>query len=365
MAVEILNAVIHGVKKESNTHISEAKYKVGCFNTTDPLLIQFTDELLKAYSEEANTWADIKEATHNVFHQNLIKWFKTDTLIEDQIEFYDFSKIIVDEIVLKIKGKYKATGGYMLLIHYKSNSVNYLLVVMLKLETRFGIDENDLNFFETESFTMKNFHEAVRMNLDTWLARSAGLGIDEDGTPEKFFSFVKKRGADEDITRYFRDALGCDNFAESTANTSKLIRALDAFVDQKVFATEALKFEYRESKRDVLHTYLSSKVKEKEPVKLSVVTALISPTDNEDDENEFLTFIKSNEKFKIDEIFKPHKGKTKDLERVSGKINGGSISFPIGQIEQSVFYNPETRELRINEIPDDLHRKILDAKGLK
>lgn len=364
MAVEILNAVIHSVKKESDSSVAEAQYKERCFSTSDPLLITFTDDLVKAYSEEANTWADMKGATHNIFHQNLIKWFKPNTP-EDQIEFYDFSKIIVDEIVLEIKKKFKATGGYMLLIHFKSNSVNYLLVVMLKLETRFGIDETDLTFFETASFTMKNFHEAVRMNLDTWLARSNGQGTDEEGIADKFFSFVKKRGTDEDITQYFRDALGCDNFAESSINTSTLIRALDAFIDTKSFATEELKLEYRERKRDVLHTYLSTKVKEREPVKLSVITALISPTDNEDDENEFLTFIKSNEKFKIDEIFKPHKGKTKDLERVSGKINGGSISFPIEQIEQSVFYNPETRELRINEIPDDLHRKILDAKGLK
>jgi nucleoid-associated protein len=42
---------------------------------------------------------------------------------------------------------------------------------------------------------------------------------------------------------------------------------------------------------------------------------------------------------------------------------GGSVSFPISEIEHSVFYNPETRELKIQGIPDDLHKKILNAKG--
>lgn len=362
--IEILNAVVHSVKKETNTTIAEAQYKTGCFSTSDPLLVGFTQELLKAYSEEANTWADIKEETHNIFHQNLIKWFKADTPAEDQIEFYQFSKIVVDEIVLKIKGKYKATGGYMLLIHYKLNAINYLLVVMLKLETRFGIDETELTFFETASFTMKNFHEAVRMNLDTWLARSNGQGIDDEGTADKFFSFVKKRGNDDDITQYFREALGCDNFAESTANTSALIKALDAFIDTKTFTSDEVKSFYREQKREVLHTYLASKIKDREPVKLSVVTALISSTNNEEDENEFLTFIKANEKFKIDETFKPHKGKTKDLERVSGKINGGNVSFPVTSIGESIIYDKDKRELTIKSIPEDLHQKILQAKGV-
>lgn len=361
MAVEILNAVIHGVKKETDTNVAEAKYKPRCFQTDDPLLVKFTTDLLQAYSEEANTWADIKDAGKNIFHQNVINWFKEDIQVENKIEFYTFSKNVVDEIVEKIKSKYKATGGYMLLIHYTHKSLNYLLVVMLKLETRFGIDENELTFFETESFTMKNFHEAVRMNLDTWLARSNATELND--APERCFSFVKKRGVDEEITQYFRDALGCDNFAPSTVNTSALIQALDAYVDSKSFTAEELKIEFREQKRDILHTYFVSKIKERQPVSLRDVTALISPTDEDAEENDFLSFIKANEKFKIDETFHPNKGKVKDLERVSGKILGGSVSFPITEIEHSIFYNPETRELKIQGIPDDLHKKILNAKG--
>ncbi|RJO38446.1 nucleoid-associated protein, partial [Acinetobacter baumannii] len=350
----------HGVKKQTNSSIAEPKYKPGCFNTSDPLLVKFTNDLLKAYSEEANTWADIASADINIFHQNLIKCFKED---EKTIDFYNFSKKVVDQIVGEIKRKYKATGGYVLLINYKYNITNYLLVVMLKLETRFGIDEKDLSFFETESFTMKNFHEAVRMNLDTWLARSVGEGIDEDGLPERCFAFVKKRGVDEDITQYFRLALGCENFAESTANTSALIRALDAYVESKSFLNEDSKMEFREQKRDILHNYLSTKIKEKQPVSLRDITALISPTDEKIKENEFLEFIKSNDKFKIDETFNPHKGKVKDLERVSGKIKGGSVSFPITEIGESIFYDQDIRELKIQKVPDELHQRILNAKG--
>lgn len=363
MTIEILNAVIHGVKKENNTNLAEAKYKSGCFKTNDPLLVKFTDDLLQAYSEEANTWADIKKADKNIFHQNLINWFKEDPANGSNIDFYTFSKNAVDQIVEEIQKKHKATGGYALLINYRYNSSNFLLIVMLKLETRFGIDESDLSFFETESFTMKNFHEAARMNLDTWSLQSTDQEADEDDIPDRCFAFVKKRGVDEDITEYFRFALGCDNFAVSTANTSALINALDAYVDSKTFACDEKKIEFREQKREVLHTYLFNKIKEKQPVSLRDVTALISSTDEKMLENEFLNFIKANDKFQIDETFNPHKGKVKDLERVCGKINGGSVSFPINEIGKSIVYDQESRELKIQGIPDDLHKKILHAKG--
>ncbi len=93
------------------------------------------------------------------------------------------------------------------------------------------------------------------------------------------------------------------------------------------------------------------------------ITALISPTDEKIKENEFLEFIKSNDKFKIDETFNPHKGKVKDLERVSGKIKGGSVSFPITEIGESIFYDQDIRELKIQKVPDELHQRILNAKG--
>jgi nucleoid-associated protein len=65
--------------------------------------------------------------------------------------------------------------------------------------------------------------------------------------------------------------------------------ALDAYVETKSFATDTLKFEFRDQKRDILHTYLSGKIKDKQPVSLRAVTALISPTDEDTSENEFLT----------------------------------------------------------------------------
>ncbi|MEX3800734.1 nucleoid-associated protein [Acinetobacter baumannii] len=177
------------------------------------------------------------------------------------------------------------------------------------------------------------------------------------------FCFCQEKGVDEDITQYFRLALGCENFAESTANTSALIRALDAYVESKSFLNEDSKMEFREQKRDILHNYLSTKIKEKQPVSLRDITALISPTDEKIKENEFLEFIKSNDKFKIDETFNPHKGKVKDLERVSGKIKGGSVSFPITEIGESIFYDQDIRELKIQKVPDELHQRILNAKG--
>lgn len=239
MSVEILNAVIHGVKKAQNTLVAVPKLKTGCFPTDDEILVSFTDELLTSYSEEANTWADIKKPEDNIYHQHLIKWFNP--LSEESMDFYTFSKNVVGLIVEQIKERFKATGGYVLFIHYKSQNKNFLLIAMLKLETTFGINDDDLAFYSSESFTMKNFHEAVRMNLDTWFDNSINPVLNSDGEIERCFVFVKKRGVDEDITKYFRLALGCENFAESRTNTTNLINALDEYIDTLSFESNEKK----------------------------------------------------------------------------------------------------------------------------
>lgn len=123
------------------------------------------------------------------------------------------------------------------------------------------------------------------------------------------------------------------------------------------------KQDFREQKRDQLHIYLAEKIQSKQPASLKAITSLISPTDDDTVENGFLEFIRSSEKYKIDETFNPNKAKVRELEKVSGKIKGGSVSFQISEIDQSVTYNKESRELTFKDIPEALHQKIVNAKG--
>lgn len=361
MSFEIKDAVIHGVKKASESNEAEAKLKDRCFDCTDPILNSFTAELLKAFSTEVNTWGDISPPDQNIFHQHLIKW----QLPEDAAAptpFLGFSEQTVDKIVEEIKDSYQATGGYVLFIRYLSRNEFFLLVVMLKLETTYGIDEDDMSFYETQSFSMRNFHEAARLNLSTWSARHSeqlNQDIDEAEYEDSIrcFSFIKKRGTNEDITKYLRRALGCINFAESTANTVNLIRAVDDFCTSKNLSSEV-----RQEKRTQLHDYLSHKIDSKEPASLRDVTALLSSTNENEEENELLQFIKNNG-YKVDETFKPNPTKVKGLARVSGKIGDTSINFPISDLDLNVFYDSATRELTLTNVPDAMDKKIKKAKG--
>lgn len=356
MSFQIQYAITHGIKKATNTSVATVKHKPQCFHNDDPILIAFTEELLMTYTTEVNTWGAIEEPEQNIFHQKLINWQSPRNETE-RLDFLDFTKSTVDEIKSKIVDSYKATGGYVLLINYLKDNNNFLLIVMLKLETTYGIDEEDMSFYETQSFTMKHFHEAVRLNLTTWLTRNQPEHLDEEGLPERCLSFVKRRGEEQDITRYFRNALGCKNFAESTANTVNLIQAVNDFMVHKNMEPAV-----QLTKTAELHGYLANKLEEKQPVSLRAVTALLSPTSEETEENELLKFIKDGD-YKIDETFKPNARKVRELDRVSGKIGKTSINFPVEELGKSVLYNSTSREITLRYIPDELDQKIKKANA--
>ncbi|MDH1859198.1 nucleoid-associated protein [Acinetobacter junii] len=360
MSFQILNTVIHAVKKEKNSTNATPIYRDNCINNNDPLIVDFTSKLLSAYSNAANTWGDIREAEDNIFHQDLIKWYTP----EEQLyySFYDFSTDVVDQITLAIKEKNTATGGYVLMIHYEQAAVEFLMVVMLKLETRFGIDDA-LNMFKSETFSMDNFHESVRMNLKTWQNRSNSVG--EDGNPERCFAFVKKKNEDE-VTRYFRTALGCENYAESAANTNHLIKATEDYVATLKFNCEEEAIAAKREKRDKLHELFAVKLKNKEPVSLKWVANELFPTPDFDIENnELLKFIKKNqEKYPIDETFKPYKPRVNALGRVRGTLAGDTtVNFPVSELNKTVFYNIQSRELTLKGVDGKMHEQIMRSLG--
>lgn len=356
MPFQIQEAVAHAIKKAMNTSVATVKHRTKCFRNDDPILIAFTDELLKTFSTEANTWGEIEKPDENIFHQKLINWQSAED--EDtHISFHSFSKATVKEIKKNIEQSYKATGGYILFINYLKDNKIFLLIVMLKLETTYGIDEENLNFYESQSFSMKNFHEAARLNLSTWLTRNDEDTYDEEGQPDRYLSFVKKRGEDQDITRYFRKSLGCKNFAESLVNTVNLIESVNDYMESKGLDPHVMI-----EKRAQLHSYLANKIQTKEPASLRDVTGLLSPTDEDTEENELLTFIREGG-YKIDETFKPNPRKVKALDRVSGKIGKTSLNFPVDELDKSVFYDSKSRTITLYNVPDDLDEKIKQAKG--
>ncbi|MDY7374239.1 nucleoid-associated protein [Acinetobacter oleivorans] len=360
MAFQILNTVIHAVKKEKNSTVVTPIHREACIKNDDPLIVDFTTKLLAAYTNAANTWGDIRDPKDNIFHQDLIKWYTPSE--ELPYSFYDFSKDVVGQITLAIKDKNTATGGYVLMIHYEQAAVQFLMVVMLKLETRFGIDDA-LNMFKSETFSMDNFHESVRMNLKTWENRSTSVG--EDGNPERCFAFVKKKNEDE-VTRYFRVALGCENYAESAANTNHLIKATEDYVGTLQFASEEDAKTAKREKREKLHELLAEKIKNKEPVSLRWVAHELFPSPEFDIENnKLLEFIKENqEKYPIDETFKPYKPRVNALGRVKGTLAGDTtVNFPVSELNKTVFYNIQNRELTFKGVDGKMHDQIIRSLG--
>ncbi|MBP2544670.1 nucleoid-associated protein [Acinetobacter guillouiae] len=345
MVEKILNAVLHEVgKKSGSLSVTFNKDRATLLSLEDPILKKFTASVIKAYRTEVNTFGDLKPIQTNEFHKSLSEWRTEDT------NFLDFSKSSTKLIVEQLKKPMsnKATGGYILFLEYESRKEHYLMIVMLKMESSYGINKTSLEFSEYQTFDMKYFHESARINLTT---------LSDTGENKKCLSFVKKRNSEQDITRYLINALGCFNYAESNTNTNYLIEALKDYSKHKEL-TDA----QTQTKLETLGSYLQDRLKDKTAVSLVAITGILSETssqedlENEDDEtseNDFLDFIRENdEKYPISDTFKPHPGKTKSLLWVRGKVGKSTLNVPVSEIQKSVRYNESNNQVTFFDAAD-------------
>lgn len=351
--MQILSAIVHSIQKESKTNQANLVPRSDCFDPEDEILVSFARSLLKVYAEEANTWGKIDKggtAQHmtkppSQFHTCLLVWHGEQTL-----EAYKaFSLQLGNLIKENIEDSHLATGGYMLLLHYQDQNKSYLMVVMLKLADGYTINNEDLSFRKTVFFNMKNFHEAARISLDIW------QDVNESGN---CISFVRRRGKDQDdATRYLRKSLGCIDYAESTSNTKKLVKALEAYMISKEMGEDAKK-----ETKSRAYEYLSRCIKDKSSVDLKVFSSTVSNDDDDEEQSEFYTFIKDNN-YEICDRFKPNKKYTDKLHRICAKIGTTSINFDVDDLDETVFYDPTTRQITVKGVSQEIHTEIMKAKG--
>lgn len=90
---------------------------------------------------------------------------------------------------------------------------------MLKLKPGEGIDEDSLGLLPTLNIDLDLLNEAARINITRFEADA-----------EPYLTFIKGARKTADVTEYFRNALACENYTNSSEQTKPLIRAADDFV---------------------------------------------------------------------------------------------------------------------------------------
>lgn len=309
----------------------------------DPVLTTLCTDLLALYAKTANSYGTL--GTDQTLHTFPIR---LEEYVKNSVDFQVFTSTTLSLIASEMEGSIFANGGYALFLRYQHTNEDFLLIAMLKLKPGAGIDEQTLSLQPTLSIDLSLLHEAARINLTRWI----------NGT-EPYLSFIKGRAKKGDVTDYFRDALACQNFTNSSHHTQQVIKAADAFVEARDdLVTPEQKQEERVQMRKRLHDCFAANPDE---VALTTLAAAIMPSNLQD----FVDFVRSGPQatqYQINDTFTPHKATYNKIRRINGKIGASvSVGFDVADVQQGrVYYDEACDGIILKSPPPHIKQAILD-----
>ncbi|WP_306534303.1 nucleoid-associated protein [Geobacter sp.] len=333
----IENFIVHRVVKAVGAGETKIQTRPDVLAMSEAV-ITLVDEILTIYNNKS-------ARAYGVFNPDLDNYpfaSYTEEYLLSNSNFVDYTIKSLKRLSNKIKDVTLATGGYIAFIHYKTETKNYIMVVMLNDKYGTAIDESTLEINKTIHLDLNKLHFAARLNVTDW----------KSGSTSKYLSFIKGRGTDG-ISQYFREFVGCDEFTDSKRLTEMLILAIKDFGgsknlnDQELQQLRRLAFDYCEDKR-----------KKKESVSLEDLSNRVWERQPED----FLSFANS-EKYQLASTFEPHRDVLRRLYRFSGKDKGLAISFDSELLGSRIHYKKDTEILTIQGLPKDLKADLDEKYG--
>lgn len=334
--MEIIEAAVHGIKKEPNTSITTEHSNDEPLDLDDRLK-KLCEELLKIYGRTTNNYGTLSTDEVFLFPAAMKQYYYNKTNIAV------FTKNTTHLIATEMSKSQPATGGYALFLRYNNQERDWLLVVMLKLKSRTGINEKTLKLNDSISFDLEHLHEAARIDVQKW-----------QNNEQPYLSFIKRSGRQDEVTRYFRLALGCTDYTDSKAHTAQTLQAVKAYCTAQNFSPEQTR-----KIRQTTYEHLDNKWSTKEPVNLIALSAIL----NNDDAQSFLDFVRAQQ-YTINETFSPHKRTYSRFRRIQGEFGSVKVSFDASDLlDGKVEFDAVGKKLIIREVSQKLADDIRDAKG--
>lgn len=338
--MQIQEAILHRIDKVRNTS------GPGCAVThmratrlpADKRLERTVEDLLRIYGKSTSGYGtfDTNQTVYR-FPVLLEGYFKAGT------DLIAFTRDVTDLIAAKMGDEAFATGGYALFLRYTNLGQDWMLVAMLKLKPGTGVNEETLELSDTLSFDIDNLHEAARVDLGKWQAKT-----------QPYLSFIKKRQNGAEVSRYFREALGCTEYTDSKHHTGQMRDAFEAYCEAKQWTHDQ-----KRTGRQRVYDYCDTKEKAGEPVNLTALSAVI------DDQNPttFSEFVRDND-YEVNETFTPHKATYTRFKRISRTFGSVKVSFDVQDIQDGrVDFDEDNACLVISNLPDELIAEIKKHKA--
>ena len=196
-------------------------------NETTTMESVLRDELLTITPEVEQMMLQLHQGYQNkgkafgVFQENSIFAQELNRLLENEINFLNFSqqstKLLAQEL-----GKYNfADSGTLILCQYNFLATDYLFIALLDSRISMLVDEN-LEIRRTEYLDITQFDIAARINL---------TDLQVNANSNRYLTFIKGR-VGRKISDFFMDFLGAEEGLNPQVQNQCLLQAVSDYCEQ-------------------------------------------------------------------------------------------------------------------------------------
>ena len=333
MSITVNQIVLHQLVKRPENEIT----------TMESVL---RDELLTITPEVEQMMLQLHQGYQNkgkafgVFQENSIFAQELNRLLENEIDFLNFSqqstKLLAQEL-----GKYNfADSGTLILCQYNFLATDYLFIALLDSRISMLVDEN-LEIRRTEYLDITQFDIAARINL---------TDLQVNANSNRYLTFIKGR-VGRKISDFFMDFLGAEEGLNPQVQNQCLLQAVSDYCEQG-----ELNKEQTQAVKKQVFEYCKGQLASGDEIALTELSANL-PTLNE---RPFVTFTEEQD-YGLEGTIPPVRSALKTLTKFSGSGKGVTLSFDADLLNNRIEWDPLTDTLTIKGIPPNLKDQLQKA----
>ena len=333
MSITVNQIVLHQLVKhaENETTMMESVLRDELLTIT-PEIEQMMLQLHQGYQNKGKAFGVFQE--NSIFAQDLNR------LLENEINFLNFSqqstKLLAQEL-----GKYNfADSGTLILCQYNFLATDYLFIALLDSRISMLVDEN-LEIRRTEYLDITQFDIAARINL---------TDLQVNANSNRYLTFIKGR-VGRKISDFFMDFLGAEEGLNPQVQNQCLLQAVSDYCEQG-----ELNKEQTQAVKKQVFEYCKGQLASGDEIALTELSANL-PTLNE---RPFVTFTEEQD-YGLEETIPPVRSALKPLTKFSGSGKGVTLSFDADLLNNRIEWDPLTDTLTIKGIPPNLKDQLQKA----
>ena len=333
MSITVNQIVLHQLVKhaENETTTMESVLRDELLTIT-PEVEQMMLQLHQGYQNKGKAFGVFQE--NSIFAQDLNR------LLENEIDFLNFSqqstKLLAQEL-----GKYNfADSGTLILCQYNFLATDYLFIALLDSRISMLVDEN-LEIRRTEYLDITQFDIAARINL---------TDLQVNANSNRYLTFIKGR-VGRKISDFFMDFLGAEEGLNPQVQNQCLLQAISDYCEQG-----ELNKEQTQAVKKQVFEYCKGQLASGDEIALTELSANL-PTLNE---RPFVTFTEEQD-YGLEETIPPVRSALKTLTKFSGSGKGVTLSFDADLLNNRIKWDPLTDTLTIKGIPPNLKDQLQKA----